>query len=177
MENVINQKIKERLVMISKNEIHKYASDYSHKLWNKIMKHWRDNKDYHIGANDVSDFVMNAIIDALNDMSYENLDKYFPEKCGTVDEHCDSQYGNVFYEFEYKDYICRNADGTLHAFTCENGKKPFRVKAFGKEFWANGRIHNDYLCGTEIGDKSGKFDYITWETEPVQTTPEIYNLL
>ena len=139
MENIINQKIKERLVMINKNEIHKYASDYSHKLWNKIMKHWRDNKDYHIGATDVSDFVMNAIIDALNDMSYENLDKYFPEKSDTVDEHCDSQYG--------------------------------------KEFWANGRIHNDYLCGTEIEDKDGKFNNVTWETEPLQTTSEIYNLL
>ena len=62
-----------------------YASDYSHKLWCKLMKQFRKDENYSIGANDVSDFVLNAIIDALNNMSYENLNKYFPENIETGD--------------------------------------------------------------------------------------------
>ena len=45
-------------------DIIKYADNYSHEIWRKLMDNFENIKDYHIGCNDVSDIVLNAIIDA-----------------------------------------------------------------------------------------------------------------
>lgn len=47
-------------------DIIKYADNYSHEIWHKLMDNFENIKDYHIGCNDVSDIVLNAIIDAYN---------------------------------------------------------------------------------------------------------------
>ena len=44
----------------------KYADNYSHEIWHKLMDNFKNIKDYHIGCNDVSDIVLNAIIDTCN---------------------------------------------------------------------------------------------------------------
>ena len=44
----------------------KYADKYSHEIWHKLMDNFKNIKDYHIGCNDVSDIVLNAIIDTCN---------------------------------------------------------------------------------------------------------------
>lgn len=48
-----------------KEKIYKYANDYSHKVWKDLMQKFHTIEDYYIGANDVSDIVLNAIIDVL----------------------------------------------------------------------------------------------------------------
>jgi hypothetical protein len=45
-----------------------YASRYSNAVWQQLMINFDKIKDYHISCNDVSDLVMNAILDAFNDM-------------------------------------------------------------------------------------------------------------
>lgn len=52
----------------SKEDI-KYAYDYSSKVWNELMRRHRERPGYWIGANDVSDIVMNAILCALDEKS------------------------------------------------------------------------------------------------------------
>lgn len=47
-------------------DIIKYADNYSHEIWHKLMENFKNIKDYHIGCNDVSDIVLNAIIDSYN---------------------------------------------------------------------------------------------------------------
>lgn len=47
-------------------DIIKYADNYSHAIWHKLMDNFKNIKDYCIGCNDVSDIVLNAIIDAYN---------------------------------------------------------------------------------------------------------------
>jgi len=47
-------------------DINKYADNYSHEIWHKLMDNFKNIKDYYIGCNDVSDIVLNAIIDAYN---------------------------------------------------------------------------------------------------------------
>ena len=44
----------------------KYADKYSQEIWYKLMDNFKNIKDYHIGCNDVSDIVLNAIIDTCN---------------------------------------------------------------------------------------------------------------
>jgi len=44
----------------------KYADKYSHEIWHKLMDNFKNIKDYNIGCNDVSDIVLNAIIDTCN---------------------------------------------------------------------------------------------------------------
>ena len=60
-----------------KREDIKYASDYSHKVWEELMRRHREHEGYWIGANDVSDIVMNAILYALDGKqmpeSFENI--------------------------------------------------------------------------------------------------------
>jgi hypothetical protein len=49
---------------------YEYASRYSGLIWKKLMDRFKNDSDFKIGANDVSDYVYNAILDALNGYSY-----------------------------------------------------------------------------------------------------------
>ena len=56
---------------------YEYASRYSKLIWDNLMERFKKDSDFKIGANDVSDYVYNAILDALDGYIY-------PEetKCG-----------------------------------------------------------------------------------------------
>lgn len=73
-------------------DIIKYADNYSHAIWHKLMDNFKNIKDYHIGCNDVSDIVLNAIIDAYN----------WLEKQGEQKHACqlNNLYGNVKFPFK-----------------------------------------------------------------------------
>ena len=47
-----------------------YASRYSRLIWENLMDRFKKDSDFKIGANDVSDYVYNAILDALDGYSY-----------------------------------------------------------------------------------------------------------
>ena len=47
-----------------------YASRYSKLIWDDLMDEFKKNPNFKIGANDVSDYVFNAILDALDDYRY-----------------------------------------------------------------------------------------------------------
>lgn len=49
-------------------DIINYASEYSNKVREYLMKQFDTNKNFYIGANDVSDLVLNAILDAMQGM-------------------------------------------------------------------------------------------------------------
>jgi hypothetical protein len=49
---------------------YEYASRYSRLIWEKLMERFKKDSDFKIGANDVSDYIYNAILDALNGYSY-----------------------------------------------------------------------------------------------------------
>ena len=56
---------------VSQNkEILNYADTYSHKVWEELMRRYKENSNYYIGANDVSDIVLNAILNAFNGMKF-----------------------------------------------------------------------------------------------------------
>ena len=52
-----------------------YADKYSHKVWEMLMERFRRDENFSIGCNDVSDIVLNAILDTLNGMSYAYVDQ------------------------------------------------------------------------------------------------------
>ena len=47
-----------------------YASKYSRLIWKNLMERFEKDSNFKIGANDVSDYVYNAILDALDGYSY-----------------------------------------------------------------------------------------------------------
>ena len=47
-----------------------YASRYSRLIWKNLMERFEKDSNFKIGANDVSDYVYNAILDALDGYSY-----------------------------------------------------------------------------------------------------------
>ena len=47
-------------------DVIEYAGNYSRTIWRKLMDNFKNIKDYHIGCNDVSDIVLNAIINTYN---------------------------------------------------------------------------------------------------------------
>lgn len=47
----------------------KYASEYSHNVWQELMRRYKEREGYWISANDVSDIVMNAILYTLDEKS------------------------------------------------------------------------------------------------------------
>ena len=59
----------------------KYADNYSHEIWHKLMDNFKNIKDYHIGCNDVSDIVLNAIIDTCNWLEKQGEQETLCDKC------------------------------------------------------------------------------------------------
>ena len=49
---------------------YEYASRYSKLIWKNLMDRFKNDSDFKIGANDVSDYVYNAILNALDGYSY-----------------------------------------------------------------------------------------------------------
>ena len=47
-----------------------YASRYSRLVWENLMDRFEKDSGFKIGANDVSDYVYNAILDTLDGYSY-----------------------------------------------------------------------------------------------------------
>lgn len=51
-----------------KSAILRYADKYSHDVWSHLMSRFKKDDKFSIGANDVSDIVLNAILDTLDGM-------------------------------------------------------------------------------------------------------------
>lgn len=54
-------------------DVNEFADKYSHKIWLELMNNFKTIEDYKIGANDVSDIVLNAIISTYNYINENNL--------------------------------------------------------------------------------------------------------
>lgn len=54
-------------------DVIEFADKYSYKIWLELMDNFKTIKDYKIGANDVSDIVLNAIISTYNFFNKNNL--------------------------------------------------------------------------------------------------------
>lgn len=50
----------------SNKDVIEFANKYSHAVWEKLMDKFKKNENYSIGCNDVSDIVLNAIINTYN---------------------------------------------------------------------------------------------------------------
>ena len=50
----------------SNKDVIEFADKYSHNVWEKLMDKFKKNENYSIGCNDVSDLVLNAIINTYN---------------------------------------------------------------------------------------------------------------
>lgn len=61
-------------VIKHKNYNIEYASRYSKIIWKELMDKFDNDPNFYIGANDVSDYVLNAILDALD--GYKEPRKY-----------------------------------------------------------------------------------------------------
>lgn len=54
-------------------DVNEFADKYSHKIWLELMNNFKTIEGYKIGANDVSDIVLNAIISTYNFFNKNNL--------------------------------------------------------------------------------------------------------
>lgn len=54
-------------------EVSEFADKYSHAIWLELMNNFKIIEGYKIGANDVSDIVLNAIISTYNYINENNL--------------------------------------------------------------------------------------------------------
>ena len=57
---------------ISYENLREFANQYSHNIWEQLMQRFKANDKFYIGANDVSDYVLNAILDTYQKMMEEN---------------------------------------------------------------------------------------------------------
>lgn len=54
-------------------DVNEFADKYSYKIWLELMNNFKTIEGYKIGANDVSDIVLNAIISTYNFFNKNNL--------------------------------------------------------------------------------------------------------
>lgn len=59
----------------SNKDINKFADEYSHMIWDKLMDKFNKIENYSIGCNDVSDIVLNAIINTYNWLKKQDEEK------------------------------------------------------------------------------------------------------
>jgi hypothetical protein len=56
---------------ISYEELQEFANQYSHNIWEQLMQRFKADDKFYIGANDVSDYILNAILDTYQKMMEE----------------------------------------------------------------------------------------------------------
>ena len=56
---------------ISYEELLEFANQYSHNIWEQLMQRFKADDKFCIGANDVSDYAFNAILDAFKKIMEE----------------------------------------------------------------------------------------------------------
>lgn len=66
--NLATMRVKEPM---SYEELREFASQYSHNIWEQLMQRFKADDKFCIGANDVSDYVLNAILDTYQKMMEE----------------------------------------------------------------------------------------------------------
>ena len=59
-----------------KDESQEYADQYSKGIYDVLSEHFDLFENHRIGCNDVSDIVLNAILDACNERSYDQVVRY-----------------------------------------------------------------------------------------------------
>jgi hypothetical protein len=59
--------------VVSLTLLYEFADKYSHKIWLELIDNFKTIESYEIGANDVSDIVLNAIISTYNFYNKNNL--------------------------------------------------------------------------------------------------------
>lgn len=102
-----------------------FADEYSRNVWEKLMANFNDIEGYSIGCNDVSDIVLNAIIDACNwnktmtqkEKDLEDLFQTLPEKI--VDEKSHQVYELCVYHYDGQcvvDYVGEIDHDSLYGF-------------------------------------------------------------
>ena len=64
--NEKNEKDLPKSAYTSNKEVIEFADDYSTKIWKELMGNFQRIENYQIGCNDVSDIVLNAIINTYN---------------------------------------------------------------------------------------------------------------
>lgn len=160
-------------------DIVNYASEYSHKVWEYLMKQFETNKDFYIGANDVSDLVLNAILDAMQGM--KTFDRNETTKCNLTCEDI-GEFSSITVKpmkeedircntnmFLLKDWVTREKNGELTIHTSIH--EPWKEKVYGNECWINGQLINlgQFLVGTVIHDNDllKKYEHLTWDDKPV----------
>lgn len=95
----------------SNRDVIEFADKYSHTVWENLMDKFKKNENYSIGCNDVSDIVLNAIINTYNWLKTKGEQKLIIPKFKVGDRvrykgHvCDG----VVTEITDTDYICGNA--------------------------------------------------------------------
>ena len=155
----------------NKNYI-RYADKYSYEIWRKLMDNFKNIKDYHIGCNDVSEIVLNAIIDtfnwlekggdknkvsqhveAINEEKVDTANKVEPTDYSSIDPHFFKTTDKVEPKFKVGDWI---TDGCLHCKISDVLDDRYIVDTkFGKRSAITFNRENNYHLWSIQDAKSG----------------------
>lgn len=128
-------------VYTSNKSITEFADNYSHMIWEKLMDKFNKIENYSIGCNDVSDIVLNAIINTYNWIKKQGEEKPIdkiklkPEGKSALEaineEKVDNSNkvgtNNVKPKFKVGDWIINKVNNSVYQIIgCENNT--YRIK-------------------------------------------------
>ena len=82
--------------LLKNKKLNKYASGYSRKVWEYLMDCFRNIPDFQIGCNDVSDLVLNAILDAENREMFDR--KFIVKETDVCTDVFDAAYDDRLFD-------------------------------------------------------------------------------
>lgn len=143
----------------SNKDVIEFADKYSHDVWEKLMDNFKKIENYHIGCNDVSDIVLNAIINTYNWLEKQDKEEHALKSSRDEDVDKFMQYIEKqakAYEFNLpnKGYdIYAFAKDILHWLEKQDEKKHI----FNADDWyvseVDGKIHNAKFIEKQDGEK------------------------
>ena len=171
----------------SNRDVIKFADKYSHTVWENLMDKFKKIENYSIGCNDVSDIVLNAIIN-----TYNWLRKQYKQKLVISDDALRegiAHFGITQYQIDnwLKKYIDVEIQGKQkHKFNIgdiiSNGQAVFRVdniikNCIGQDCYFLVNIEDEkkglrYLILTDSRGNHSHFGEITWLCEQVDKSFE-----
>lgn len=169
----------------SKDNIREYADEYSHKVWEYLMKSFENDKNFYIGANDVSDLVLNAIIDALQGMKMFNRTSHINNGAFDNSVDCDKLHDDNINKLElsekdlFKNSITAeyNKADTITITTANNNPDTYTcIKSSMIKDWITREKNGDLTIHTNIHEpwKENVYGNEKWITGKFINTGEYF---
>ena len=155
----------------SNGDVIEFADKYSHTIWEKLMDKFKKNENYSIGCNDVSDIVLNAIINTYNWLEKQGEPKPFDYEHTNIQQ---KDFASTKPKFKVGDWLIQNERRNIVKVVSHTQLDYEVVNTLGQRHKITSTaVENNYHLWTIQDAKDG--DVLAFDDNTIVIFKDLYN--